>query len=100
MIRRPPRSPLFPYTTLFRSVAVKVLRAEMAMQMGADRFRREVAIVARLTHPHILPFVDSGEAAETLYYVLPYAEGGSLRRRMRQAGPLTTQRALPLPSHD
>jgi serine/threonine-protein kinase len=77
-----------------RKVAVKVLRAEMAMQMGADRFRREVAIVARLTHPHILPFVDSGEAAETLYYVLPYAEGGSLRRRMRQDGPLTIQAAL------
>src|ERR1041385_6803669 len=77
-----------------RKVAVKVLRAEMAMQMGADRFRREVAIVARLTHPHILPFVDSGEAAETLYYVLPYAEGGSLRRRMRQDGPLSDRKSV------
>jgi serine/threonine-protein kinase len=82
-----------------RKVAVKVLRSEMAMQIGAERFRREVAIVARLTHPHILPFVDSGEVAETLYYVLPYAEGGSLRRRLREDGPPSIPAALQIASH-
>jgi FixJ family two-component response regulator len=63
-----------------RKVAVKVLRPEMARYVGGERFLREVAIVARLTHPHILPLVDSGEVEDTSFYVMPFAEGGSLRQ--------------------
>src|SRR5829696_196945 len=37
-----------------RSVAIKVLRPELASSMGAGRFVREIAIAARLQHPHIL----------------------------------------------
>ncbi len=62
-----------------RQVAIKVPRPELAGMLGIERFLREIAIVARLTHPHILPLVDSGEAAGTLYYIMPYAGGGSLR---------------------
>src|SRR3712207_8394201 len=35
MIRRPPRSTLFPYTTLFRSGSVGVLGRDLARQLGA-----------------------------------------------------------------
>ncbi|MCZ6916031.1 MAG: hypothetical protein O7I93_04560 [Gemmatimonadetes bacterium] len=45
-----------------RQVAVKVLRAELAAVIGAERFLREIAIAAGLSHPHILPLHDSGEA--------------------------------------
>src|SRR2546430_5777056 len=45
-----------------RSVAVKVLRPELAAALGAERFLREIEIAARLSHPHILPLHDSGEA--------------------------------------
>jgi len=62
-----------------RPVALKVLRPELAAALGAERFLREIAIAARLTHPHILPLHDSGEAAGLLYYVMPYIEGESLR---------------------
>ena len=34
-----------------RQVAVKVLRPELAMTLGVDRFVREIEIAARLTHP-------------------------------------------------
>src|SRR3712207_8085509 len=38
MIRRPPRSPLFPYTTLFRSVAVRrALRTPRRIRLGPHR---------------------------------------------------------------
>ncbi len=65
-----------------RKVAVKVLRPELAAALGADRFLREIKITARLTHPHILPLLDSGDANGFLYYVMPYIEGESLRERL------------------
>jgi serine/threonine-protein kinase len=54
-----------------RSVAVKVLRADLAATLGPDRFLKEIEIAARLNHPHILTLIDSGEAAGFLYYVMP-----------------------------
>ena len=57
-----------------RQVAVKVLRPELAASLGVERFVREIEIAANLTHPHILPLFDSGEADGFLYYVMPYIE--------------------------
>jgi len=47
-----------------------------------------------LQHPHILPLLDSGEAAGFLYYVMPYLEGQSLRQLMDEKGPLSLAQAL------
>jgi TolB-like protein len=65
-----------------RPVALKVLHPELAYALGADRFLREIEVAANLTHPHILPLFDSGEAAGLLYYVMPFVEGESLRDRL------------------
>src|SRR2546430_12791842 len=43
MIRRPPRSTLFPYTTLFRSQADRPVRASRARRAGALRSDAVVA---------------------------------------------------------
>jgi len=67
---------------LGRPVAIKVLRREIAAALGAERFLREIEIAARLSHPHILPLHDSGEANGLLYYVMPFVEGESLRDRL------------------
>src|SRR2546428_12338203 len=67
-----------------RAVAIKVLRPELAEALGPERFVREIEIAARLTHPHILPLHDSGEADGSLYYVMPYVEGESLRDRLNR----------------
>ncbi len=77
-----------------RPVALKVLRPELAAALGADRFLREIEIAARLTHPHILPLYDSGEAAGFLYYVMPYVEGKSLRERLSRERQLPIEDAL------
>ena len=69
-----------------RSVAVKVLDPQLAASVGAERFLREIRITAGLQHPHILTLIDSGEAAGFLYYVMPFADGISLRKRLRDAG--------------
>ena len=73
-----------------RRVALKVLRPELAEAIGPARFLQEIQIAARLTHPHILPLYDSGDAAGLLYYAMPYVEGESLRDR------LDRERQLPL----
>ena len=55
-----------------RKVALKVLKSELADVVGAERFLAEIKTAANLTHPHILPLFDSGEANGSVYYVMPY----------------------------
>jgi eukaryotic-like serine/threonine-protein kinase len=77
-----------------RQVAVKVLRPELAASVGAERFLQEITTAARFQHPHILPLLDSGESGGFLYYVMPFVEGESLRRRLSQQGELPIHEAV------
>ena len=77
-----------------RDVAVKVLHPELAQSLGAERFLREINIAAQLTHPHILPLHDSGEAAGLLYFVMPFVVGESLRDRLTREKQLPVEDAL------
>ena len=67
-----------------RRVAIKVVKPELAVVIGADRFLREIKTIATLQHPHILGLIDSGEVNGTAYYVMPFVEGESLRDRLRR----------------
>ena len=73
-----------------RSVALKVLRPELAQALGTDRFLREIRLCARLQHPHILGIHDSGDAGGQLWFTMPYVEGETLRSR------LTREKQLPI----
>ncbi len=77
-----------------RPVALKVFQPEPASAFGADRFLREIEIVAQLTHPHILPLHDSGEVGGTPYYVMPYLDEGSLRDRLNREKQLPLDEAV------
>jgi serine/threonine-protein kinase len=77
-----------------RKVAIKVLRPELAAALGAERFLREIETSANLRHPHILPLFDSGEAGESLFYVMPLVEGESLRARLEREKQLPLDEAL------
>ncbi|HZF67488.1 MAG TPA: protein kinase [Gemmatirosa sp.] len=79
-----------------REVAIKVLLPELAATLGAERFLREIRLVARLQHPHILPLFDSGEAAGLLYFVMPFVAGESLRARLDRDGALAPAEATRL----
>ncbi|MGH7536394.1 MAG: bifunctional serine/threonine-protein kinase/formylglycine-generating enzyme family protein, partial [Gemmatimonadales bacterium] len=82
-----------------RPVAVKVLRAELAAALGAERFLREVRIAAHLQHPHILSVLDSGEFSTAagppgLFYVMPFVDGESLRDRLARESELPIGEAV------
>jgi len=67
-----------------RKVAIKVLKPELAAVLGAERFVQEIKTTAALSHPHILPLFDSGEAGGFLYYVMPYIQGETIRERLNR----------------
>ena len=77
-----------------REVAVKVLRPELAMALGSDRFLREIRIAAQLSHPHIVPLFDSLEVGGQLLYVMPYLAGESLRERLERERQLPVKDAV------
>jgi serine/threonine protein kinase/Flp pilus assembly protein TadD len=77
-----------------RTVALKVLHPHLAVNLGPERFLREIQIAARLQHPHIVPLYDSGQAGDLLYYVMPYIEGESLRQRLERTRQLPLDEAL------
>jgi len=77
-----------------RDVALKVLRPELAEVVGKDRFLAEIRTTANLRHPHILPLFDSGEADGLLFYVMPLAEGETLRTRLDRDRQLPIAEAL------
>lgn len=77
-----------------RRVAIKVLRPEFAAALHLERFQREIRIAAQLQHPNIVPLFDSGESDGTVFYVMPYVEGESLRSRLVRDGALPFDDAL------
>jgi eukaryotic-like serine/threonine-protein kinase len=81
-------------TKFDRLVAIKLLHPDLAAAVGADRFHREIKIATGMTHPNILPAHDSGEAEGSLYYVMPFVEGESLRARMDRERQLPVQDAV------
>src|SRR5437867_748758 len=82
-----------------RQVAVKILHPHIAAHLGTDRFLREIDIAARLSHPHILTLIDSGEADGLLFYIMPFVQGESLRDRMNRGGRLPLDEALQTTRH-
>src|SRR5688572_29979243 len=77
-----------------RRVALKVLHEDLGAALGAERFRREIQLATSLTHPHILTLYDSGEAAGSLFYVMPFIEGESLRQKIDREQQLPIDKAL------
>src|SRR6266850_1183615 len=61
-----------------RQIALKILKPEIAAEIGTGRFLKEIQTTAKLNHPHILPLLDSGEAGGFLFYVMPFIQGETL----------------------
>src|SRR4030095_5107594 len=79
-----------------RWVALKVLHPDLGAAVGPERFRREIQVLSRLSHPHILPLYDYGEADGQLFYVMPYIEGESLAAWLHREQQLPVDEAIRL----
>ena len=82
-----------------RMVAIKVMHPQIGFSVGAERFEREIALAAKLNHPHIVPLLDAGETNGLLFYVMPAISGNSLRHHLRTHRQLPVDEALRL-AHD
>ena len=72
----------------------RLMRPEVCPETSTGRFLREIRIAAQLTHPHILPLIDSGESCGVMFYVMPLIEGETLRTRVAKAGELPVAESL------
>jgi serine/threonine protein kinase len=84
-----------------RPVALKVLHAELASTVGADRFKREIRVAARLQHPNILSILDSGETpgmreegGGQLWFTMPVVDGENVYERLQREHQLAPDEAL------
>ena len=85
-------------TRLHRTVAVKVLRSDLARDANfQERFRREAHSAASLNHPSIVAVYDTGEEQQTTitgsevtipYIVMEYVEGRTLREYIDPEHPM------------
>ena len=81
-----------------RKVAIKVLHPELTAVLGPERFLNEIELTANLQHPHILPLFDSGAADSLLFYVMPFVEGETLRRKLMREQQLPIAEAVRIAS--
>lgn len=81
---------------LGREVVIKVLPLELAAGVNRERFRREVQLAARLSHPYIVPLLHAGEHGALLWFTMPFIPGESLRTRLERSGPLSVPETLRL----
>jgi eukaryotic-like serine/threonine-protein kinase len=77
-----------------RPVALKLLNPELGAVLGVERFLSEIRVTANLQHPNLLPLFDSGSADGLLFYVMPFVEGESLRRRLDREKQLPVDEAV------
>jgi putative ABC transport system permease protein len=79
--------------SLDRRVVVKVLPTALANVDAVERFKREIATVASLSHPQVVPILAAGDVEGLPYFVMPYVEGESLSRRLAR-GPLSIRETV------
>jgi serine/threonine-protein kinase len=79
---------------LKRQVVIKVLPPELTSDVMTARFMRELEVTAGLQHPHIVPVLANGARDGLLYYITPYVQGESLRKRLEREGKLSVDSAV------
>ncbi len=80
-----------------RIVAIKTIAPALSRQPeAAARFQREVEVLARLSHPHVVAAHDAFDSEDGRFLVMEYVEGRSLAQHVREKGPMPVEQAIDL----
>ena len=75
--------------SLGRNVAIKVMSRQLAASSTARRrFTREARAVAAVSHPNVITIHAVDEQGGLPYFVMEYADGGSLQDKIKKQAPL------------
>ena len=73
-------------------VAIKLLHPNISHDENiVNRFQREIAIMERLNHPHIVRNYGGGMMEGQYFYAMQLLDRGNLKERIKKQGPLTWQ---------
>jgi putative ABC transport system permease protein len=78
---------------LQRQVVIKRVDRRLTSDDARDRFHREIAVLATLQHPNIVPLLQADDHEGAPYFVMPLVQGESLRDRLLR-GPLSLREAV------
>ncbi|MGH7127120.1 MAG: serine/threonine protein kinase, partial [Planctomycetaceae bacterium] len=88
------------YAETGRNVAVKVLSPQMTANATlVRRFEREMEILKKLRHPHIVRYYGGGKSGGQHYYAMELMEAGSLEEVLRRKGQLSWEQTIDCAMH-
>lgn len=69
-----------------REIALKKIRSDLAgHKIIRSRFLREALITSKLAHPAIVPIYSIHQLKSSLYYIMPFLEGKTLKQMIQEA---------------
>lgn len=75
--------------------ALKLLAKNVCSdKLMVSRFTREILILSKLSHPHIVAYFGQGEHENQLFYVMELVRGGTLKGLLAAGGPLPWQETV------
>ncbi len=78
-------------------VALKSVRGDVSRDnLAIERFRREIQLARKVTHPNVCRIFDVAFHSGTIFLTMELLEGETLAQRLRRAGPMSTEEALPV----
>ena len=78
-------------------VALKTVRPEVARDtLTIERFKREIQLARKVTHPNVCRIFDVGSSQGTIFLTMELLAGETLAQRLRRAGPMLPETALPI----
>ena len=80
--------------TLGQPVALKFLPKSMTDEFMLERFRNEVRIARRISHPNVCRVYDIGETDNQVFLSMEYVDGEDLSSLVRRIGRLPRDKAL------
>ncbi len=84
---------------LEETVALKVLKPELGSPAFIERFRREVKLARRVTHPNVARMYDIGDHDGTRFLTMEFIDGHSLTEILRRNVRMPVPRVLDIATH-